>query len=141
MALPSSGQLTFSQVCTELGISTTNANSRTMASSASPAKSTPDGLNEFWGYSHATPVTPTKCSISKDGSGFVQVIFFCNVANDACQVRYRKNSGTWSGWTDRTSAWVWEYCVTSALYEAEIRGRIGTNYSTPCYPSSYTGCP
>ncbi len=53
MALPSTGQLSFSAIATELGVSTPYS-LRSMSSLA--GKSTPDSVGEFYGYS-AAPAT------------------------------------------------------------------------------------
>jgi hypothetical protein len=49
MALPSSGQLSFSAIAGELGVSLSNVSLRSMSSTA--GKSTPDAVSEFYGYS------------------------------------------------------------------------------------------
>lgn len=141
MALPTSGQLTFEQIGTELSISTSGPHSlRSMSSTA--GKSVPDSVEEFYGYSHAVPVTPTKCSIGTNEFGFVQVSFFCHPDNDACQGRWRRNDTSWTSFSDKTNPWTLEACVSSKTYYAEVRGRIGTSYSSVCAPSWSSGsCP
>jgi hypothetical protein len=52
MALPSSGQLSFSAIAGELGVSLSNVSLRSMSSTA--GKSTPDAVSEFYGYSAIT---------------------------------------------------------------------------------------
>lgn len=52
MALPSSGQISISQIRTELG--TSSGSLRTLSSLA--GKSTPDAMSEFYGYSSAVTV-------------------------------------------------------------------------------------
>lgn len=52
MALPSSGQLSFSAIGTELGLSSSNLSLRSMSNQA--GFSTPDTVSEFYGYSAIT---------------------------------------------------------------------------------------
>jgi hypothetical protein len=52
MALPSSGQLSFSAIAGELGVSLSNVSLRSMSSTA--GKSTPDAVSEFYGYGALT---------------------------------------------------------------------------------------
>ena len=52
MALPSSGQLSMSDIANEQGISLSNVSLRSMSSTA--GFSTPDAVSEFYGYSHVT---------------------------------------------------------------------------------------
>jgi hypothetical protein len=56
MALPSSGQLSFSAIAGELSVSLSNVSLRSMSSTA--GFSTPDSVSEFYGYS-ASSVTYT----------------------------------------------------------------------------------
>jgi hypothetical protein len=57
MALPGSGQLSFSAIAGELGVSLSNVSLRNMSSSAS--FSTPDRVSDFYGYSSGGGVTYT----------------------------------------------------------------------------------
>lgn len=60
MALPSSGQLTFSAIATELGIAGYSYNGVDMRGMSSDAGfSTPDSISEFYGYSNAYTETQT----------------------------------------------------------------------------------
>ena len=52
MALPGSGQLSFSAIAGELGVSLSNVSLRSM--SATAGFSTPDAVSEFYGYSNVT---------------------------------------------------------------------------------------
>ena len=52
MALPGSGQLSFSAIAGELGVSLSNVSLRSMSSTA--GKSTPDAVSEFYGYGAIT---------------------------------------------------------------------------------------
>ena len=52
MALPGSGQLSFSAIAGELGVSLSNVSLRSMSSTA--GFSTPDAVSEFYGYSGIT---------------------------------------------------------------------------------------
>ena len=54
MTLQSSGTISISQINTE--VSSVNSHSL-RALSAAASKSTPDGVNEFYGYSHSTPIS------------------------------------------------------------------------------------
>ena len=94
-----------------------------------------NSMLDFENYSSATPITPTKCIINVSTS-VIRAIWFCNAANDACQIRYRINSGGWTTFQDATSPYtITLNCQSNTLYEAEIRGRIGTTYSAVCSPS------
>lgn len=57
MPLPGSGQLSFSAIASELGVSLSNVSLRNMSSSAS--FSTPDRVSDFYGYSSGGSVTYT----------------------------------------------------------------------------------
>jgi len=60
MALPSSGQLTFSAIATELGIAGYQSNGADLRGMSSDAGfSTPDNISEFYGYSNAYTETQT----------------------------------------------------------------------------------
>lgn len=52
MALPGSGQLSFSAIANELGLSLSNLSLRSMSSTA--GFTTPDAVSEFYGYSNIT---------------------------------------------------------------------------------------
>lgn len=52
MPLPTSGQLSFSAIATELGLSLSNLSLRSMSNTA--GFSTPDAVSEFYGYSNIT---------------------------------------------------------------------------------------
>jgi hypothetical protein len=52
--VPSSGQVKFSEIGNELGISISNLSLRSMSNTA--GFSTPDSISEFWGYLNATYV-------------------------------------------------------------------------------------
>ena len=52
MALPSSGQLSFSAIAGELTVSLSNVSLRSMSNTA--GKSTPDAVSEFYGYGVVT---------------------------------------------------------------------------------------
>lgn len=52
MPLPTSGQLSFSAIATELGLSLSNLSLRSMSNTA--GFSTPDSMSEFYGYSNIT---------------------------------------------------------------------------------------
>lgn len=133
MALPPSGQITFVQVCTELGISTINMNSRTMASSAIPAKSIPDGLNEFWGYAHcgdSTPAIPGSRTATRIQSGVISVSWASVSTADDYTHRRSTNGSTWTNTLTTTSTsystsialgnWYWQVrsnnCAGSSSY-------------------------
>ena len=83
MTLQSSGTISISQINTE--VSSVNSHSL-RALSAAASKSTPDGVNEFYGYSHANPI-PTSLSTRQLGSGLccyqyrsvTAAIAICNV--------------------------------------------------------------
>lgn len=66
MALPSSGQISISQIRTEL--SSSSGSLRTL--SAAAGKSTPDSMSEFWGYSaYTAPSVATNGGATVTGSG------------------------------------------------------------------------
>ena len=71
MALPSSGQLTFSAIAAELGLSTSpGVDLRGMSSDA--GFSTPDAISEFYGYSNAYTETQTvTVGTFYDGTAYV----------------------------------------------------------------------
>jgi len=50
MALPGSGKISLSDIAIELGLSTSNISLRNMSASATPSKSQPDAISEFYGY-------------------------------------------------------------------------------------------
>lgn len=56
MALPSSGQLSLSDIATELSVSLSNVSLRSMSNTA--GFSSPDAVSEFYGYSSAPPPSP-----------------------------------------------------------------------------------
>ena len=64
MTLQSSGAISISQIKSELGSSSNSL--RTL--SAAAGKSAPDGVNEFYGYSHANPI-PYSLYTRNHGSG------------------------------------------------------------------------
>ena len=55
MALPSSGEISFSAIATELGVTLSNVSLQSMSSTA--GKSSPDSMSEFYGYSATTPIS------------------------------------------------------------------------------------
>ena len=55
MALPSSGEISFSAIATELGVTLSNVSLQSMSSTA--GKSSPDSMSEFYGYSAITPIS------------------------------------------------------------------------------------
>ena len=55
MALPSSGEISFSAIATELGVTLSNVSLQSMSTAA--GKSSPDSMAEFYGYSATTPIS------------------------------------------------------------------------------------
>jgi hypothetical protein len=101
MALPTSGQLTFEQIGTELGISTAGPHDlRSMSSTA--GKTIPDNITDFYGYSHATAPTSAPTSIN----GGQQIAGECPVTVSitwgavsgatSYRIEYRKGTAAWT---------------------------------------------
>jgi hypothetical protein len=98
MALPASGQITHSQINIELGNSgSAESNSRTMASTA--GFSTPDEIEDWYGYSHTPPTAPSAHSISEDVSGNVNGVFSDNSSDEnGFRIEIEVNGGGWNFW-------------------------------------------
>jgi hypothetical protein len=118
MALPSTGQLSFSAIATELGVSTPYS-LRSMSSLA--GKSTPDSVGEFYGYSAAPATVTLNIYISID---------------NLSSYGYQGNNNSWQIYDAVTSdeMFYYEYHDEySGVYTASVTLQIGHTYNFSGY--------
>ena len=108
MALPSSGQLTFSAIATELGITGYGTNGVDLRGMSSDAGfGAPDNISEFYGYSSIVSnsfVTNNGTSTGKGGSSY----------------GFMFGQGSTSGTPTSTDGWGYAQTVGSAFYSQSL---------------------
>ena len=97
MALPASGQITYNQIATELGISTSNANMDSMTALAtgnSGITNEPDSTADWYGYSNVTiPTAPSGGSAGNISGQYIGVSWTDNSNNETEFRIYRSEDG------------------------------------------------
>ena len=115
MALQSSGSISISQIKAEVGGSSSSLRSLSNAAS----KSTPDGMQEFYGYSAGPNLTPFSSSI---GGSFNANCHFSGQQATMNQTYHHDGSGSLPSQGDK--------CYTTSAGTTFLSGANGSNHYT-----------
>jgi hypothetical protein len=129
MALPSSGQISISQIRTELG--TSNGSLRYLSSLA--GKSTPDAMSEFYGYAAGSTI---EYEYYAEGSMYQYSTIYYNSTSDFNESSRIKGATALSPASQTISAEAYDSTSVGVSIDYYVNGAYQTQYNSSTYIST-----